>query len=319
MATELIVCPRCGASPSSAPDAQGQYTCVYCGSRFRTQTQFAARPVHVSPPAHAPVARPVAAKKSSGAATALAVIGGLVLLCAAGGVLAVFQNHAEHGGNGSAPATPAATATTGDVPASAADPGAAEPAASATFEAQSRASGYQSSFYVLGFVKNTSPFTIEKPKVTVVLRDANGKELATRDGYAEGEVLLPQASAPVKVLVSDPPKYGRMTFEVVARKASYLPEASSGLRLEILEAPHSTGGSSWEVTGKVFNDGKLPSRFVSILALAFDAKDQLIGLDSTFVDGEAIAPAASARFRAMPLYDTPPHHFKYVVAGRVER
>ncbi|MET0790116.1 MAG: FxLYD domain-containing protein, partial [Polyangiaceae bacterium] len=194
----------------------------------------------------------------------------------------------------------------------------AEVPASASFEAQSRASGYQTSFYVLGFVKNTSPFTIDKPKVTAVLRDATGKEVATRDGYAEGEVLLPQASAPVKVLVSDPPKHERITFEGVATKASYLPEDSAGLRFEILEAPHSTG-SGWEVTGKVFNEGKQASRFVNILVLAFDAKEQLVGLDSTYVDGEAIAPGASARFRAMPLYDAPPHHFKYLVSGRAQK
>jgi hypothetical protein len=88
------------------------------------------------------------------------------------------------------------------------------------------------------------------------------------------------------------------------------------LRLEVLEAPHVTFGSSWELTGKVFNDGKLTARFVNIQVRAFDAKNTLIGLDSTYVDGEAIAPGSSARFHAMPLYEAAPHHFAYLVSGR---
>ena len=69
----------------------------------------------------------------------------------------------------------------------------------------------------------------------------------------------------------------------------------------------------------MFNEGKQASRFVNILVMAFDAKEHLIGLDSTYVDGEAIAPGASARFRAMPLYDAPPHHFKYSFSGRAQK
>ncbi|MET0791358.1 MAG: hypothetical protein ABW061_07525, partial [Polyangiaceae bacterium] len=76
MATELIVCPRCGASPNAPPDAQGQYLCAYCGSRFRTHAAFVAPPVHASPPAHpSPAQRVTPQKKSSSAATVLAAIG----------------------------------------------------------------------------------------------------------------------------------------------------------------------------------------------------------------------------------------------------
>ncbi len=306
--TELIACPRCGASPSAAPDARGQYVCAYCGSHYHAQLPFAAQPALVSSQL-----QPLSRKKSAAVSRGLAALGALLLLFAVGGLLAVFQNRTSSR-NENSDVSPA-SANDGSLASS----GASEQPASATFEAHGHASGYQSSFYVLGFVKNTSPFTIDKPKVTAVLFDEAGKELATRDGYAEGEVLASQASAPVKILVSDPPKYARIGFEVVARKASYLPEDSAGLRLEILEAPHSTGGGSWELTGKVFNEGKLASRFVNILVLALDAKERLLGLDSTFVDGESIAPGASARFRAMPLYDAPPNHFKYVVSGRAQR
>jgi hypothetical protein len=246
----------------------------------------------------------------------LAAAGVLVLLCVAGGALAWFRV-AQNGTAPTSAAAPRAPATSEAVlglPAQAPPP---EAPASATFDEQSRIPGYQSSFYVLGFVTNTSPFSLEKPKITAVLLDKSGKEQATRDGFAESDVLAPQAIAPIKILISDPPAHSSIKFEVVARKASYFPEAAAGLRLEVLEAPHATFGSSWEVTGKVVNGGSRGARFVNIQVQAFDAASHLIGLDSTYVDGEAIAPGASGRFRAMPLYEKPPHHFKYTVSGQV--
>ena len=240
-----------------------------------------------------------------------------------GGLVALLQNEpmADTGtaARSKPPGTPTATSE-GLIAAPAPAPAPApEVPASATFEAHSHVSGYQSSFYVLGYVKNTSPFTIDKPKVTAVLLDKAGKELATRDGYTESDALVSQASAPIKILISDPPTHDHLAFEVVAKKASYIPEEAPGLRLDILEAPHQTSGNSWEVSGKVFNGGALAARFVSIQVLAFDANSRLVGLDSTYADGESVAAGASGRFRAMPLYDAAPHHFKYVVSGRPQK
>ena len=315
MVTELIVCPRCGASPSAPADAQGQYVCGYCGARYLTR-QPVARPVHVSPPVHAPPPlRPTPIKQTSPAAVALAVMGGLVVLGVVGGAGALLTRDATPdaaGGGSPARPTPAKNATLLLAPTAAAP----DVPATATFAAESNVSGYQKSFYVLGFVTNTSPFTIDKPKVTAVLLDKAGKEVATRDGYAESDALASHQTAPIKLLVSDPPAYDSIKFEIIAKKASYIAEEATGLRLEIGEAPHQTFGTSWEVTGKVFNDGKQAARFVQIQVLAFNAAGKLVGLDSTYVDGEAVAPGASGRFRAIPLYDAAPHHFKFAVSGR---
>jgi hypothetical protein len=257
--------------------------------------------------------------KKSNVGVVLGVVAGLVLLIAAAGAVAWLRSEP--------PATPARLATTDPVlpPAKngavvvAPAPVVSEVPASATFRLESRVSGYQSSFYLLGFVTNTSPFTIDKPKLTAVLVDKSGKELGTRDGYADSDALPPKATAPVKLLVSDPPAHDHFNVEVVAKKASYIPEAAGNLRLEVLEKPHSTFASTWEVTGKVFNDGKQGARFVKIDVLAFDATDKLVGLDYAYVDGERLAAGASGRFRVMPLYDAAPHHFKFEVSGRPDK
>jgi len=261
---------------------------------------------------HAPQRVPT--KKTSRAGLVLAIIGGLVILFAFGALAALIP-HRYSGTSGGAGAS-----GTGDQGLyGTAAPSTPEVPASATFDVHSRISGYQSSFYVLGFVKNTSPFPIDKPKVTAVLLDKSGKELTSRDGYAEGDVLAPQATAPIKVLISDPPAFDHLSYEVVPAKATYFPEKAAGLRLEILEAPHVTSGSGWEVTGKVFNGGTQTARFVNVLVLAFDTNNHLIGLDSTYADGESLAAGASARFRAMPLYDAAPHHFQYLVSGQAKK
>lgn len=313
LATELIVCPRCGANPTAAPDVYGQYVCGYCGARFRTQQPVApvARPVHVPPPARPAAAPP---KKTNVAVVVGAAAGFVVLGGAAAGAIAWQSAGVEKG----AAALAAPQSTPGNNGALAVSAATAEPEvpATASFQLESRAAGYKKSFYALGFVTNTSPFTIDKPKITAVLLDKAGKELATRDGYGECDSLAAHATAPVKVLVNEPPAFDELRFEVVAKKADYVPEPATDLRLEVLEKPHPTFGTSWEVTGKVFNEGKEQARFVKIDVLAFDAQNKLIGLDFTYVDGEALAAGASGRFRALPLYDSAPHHFKLEVSGR---
>jgi hypothetical protein len=280
--------------------------CVYCGSRFLTRQPR---------PAPLPVATPVAAppRKSGNAGVVVALVGGLAILMALGGAAALWSNSQPPT---AAPVTPPNPNATQTLEVAAPPP---EAPASATFSADSRIPGYQTSFYVLGFVKNTSPFIIDKPKVTAVLLDKSGKEVATRDGYAEADNVAPDTTVPIKVLISEPPAHDRIRFEVVVTKASYVPAQVDGLRLEMLGQPHATFGSSWEVAGKVHNDGKQPARFVKILVLGFDPQNKLCGIDTTYADGQTLAPGSAARFRAMPLYDTAPHHFQFSVSGQVAK
>jgi hypothetical protein len=241
------------------------------------------------------------------------VVAGLVVASLIAGIAAVIAGRAgtpqgEHFG----PSNPTVSSDLLGKPAATVQ----DAPATATFKFESRASGYQSSFYVLGFVTNTSAFAIDKPKVTAVLHDQSKKEIGTRDGYAEAETLEPNATAPIKLLVSDPPPFRDLSFEVVAVKASYHTASASGLTLEVLQPPHQVLGS-WEVSGKVHNGGGQAARFVNVRALAFDAAGHLVGLDTTYADGQSLAAGADARFRITPLYDAPPHHFQYSVYAQL--
>ena len=186
----------------------------------------------------------------------------------------------------------------------------------AKFEFQNRIPGYQTSFYVLGFVTNTSPFAVDKPKVTAVLHGANGAEVGTADGFADADWLEAGAKSPVKVLVQNPPAFQEMTFEVVASRASAHTPAAEALRVDVLQAPHEVMGS-WEVTGKIHNGGQSAARFVNVRVLAYDAAGRLVGLDNTYADGQSLPAGADARFRITPLYDKAPQRFEYFVSAQL--
>ena len=188
-----------------------------------------------------------------------------------------------------------------------------EPPASARFEFQSKASGHEASFYVLGWVTNTSPFAIDRPKVVAVLVDAAGKEVGTRQGFSSANDLGPGEKSAIKVLITDPPEYAELRYEVVARKASYRTPRAASLRVEPVKPARASFGNAWDVSGKVFNDGTEPAKFVRVTVLAYDGQGGLIGVNETYADRatEGLAPGAAARFTA-------PHSFPGITPARFE-
>lgn len=164
----------------------------------------------------------------------------------------------------------------------------------ATFEPEHRRSGGGTNFYVYGWVTHDAPYTIDKPKINAVLLDASGKELRTDFGYAE-DLIAPGQRVPAMVLVMDPPKHDKIQYEVVARKASYIPPKVEGLRLEHGEVMKEQYSGA-RVQGKVFNDGTGPARFVKVTVHGYDAAGKLLGFDYTYADTEVLDAGGSARF-----------------------
>jgi hypothetical protein len=193
-----------------------------------------------------------------------------------------------------------------------------EAPASASFEFHRNQTGYQTSFYALGVVTNTSPFVIDKPKVIAVLLDAAGKELSTDFGFAERDVLGPNESSPIKILIQDPPEHASVRYEVVPRKASYIPKLAEGLRVEPSEPrPAKYGDNRWDLEGKVFNEGTLGAKFVEIEIQALDKDGKLVGVGSTFADGEVLTPGGSARYSNNFATAEAVDHFEFSVSGRI--
>jgi hypothetical protein len=304
--TEAIVCPTCRAADTSRPDPHGVHTCVYCGARYRLT-------------AHVPVAVKAQAAAAPTKKKNLAILAGLIVLLAAaiGARFALRVSAREPARIRSVQRDPAAPSVRNPIaiatPAPDAPP---EAPAAATFEFHSRASAYQTSYYVLGWVTNTSAVAIDRPKVVAVLLDAAGKEVGTAQGFPAPNDLGPGDRVPIKILVNKPPPHAELRYEVSVRKASYRSPRVAGLRVEPVTPTRAAFGSSWDVNGKVFHEGKEPAKFVRVTILALDKDGRLIGLNEGFAQGatEILQPGQSARFNVLSAFaDTTPARFEFQV------
>lgn len=251
-------------------------------------------------------------------------IGGVVVMSIVTGiVIFLLAPSGEPASQTAAGSSPPAVPTAPNPSVSVPTPSSAETpdaAATADFTFDGTRPGYQTSFYALGWVKNTSPFPIRKPAVTAVLQDADGKEVGTHRGYAEADVLEPGQRAPISLLVKDPATHESMDFEVAPKKATYVPEVVDGLQLEPTDAARASFGDRWVLSGKVHHKGDKPAKFVRILALGFDGNDKLLGVFFTFADAEVLQPGASTRFRiSSASFAEKPSRFEYSVSGRVAK
>jgi hypothetical protein len=314
MPTEVLACPSCRAPGPMGPDAHGEYRCIYCGTRFRHSP---AAPAPSFPPGSGPVVH-VAPNKSS--AGVVLIASGVLVLAGAGaafflvlapGEVTVGQSSPTQARAAAVPAIAPVPAPTHTPPTTISAPVPELPTpepqvpASASFDFHRLQSGYKTSFYSLGFVTNTSPFVIGKPKVIAVLLDAQGKELGTDFGFAERDVLAPNEHASIR-------------YEIIAREASYLPTRAEGLRIEPMPArPAQFGKDTWELEGKVHNEGSQSARFVSIEIQALDVNGKLVGLATTYADSEVLAPGGMARYSTQLMLADKADHFEFALNNQV--
>ncbi|KIG19261.1 hypothetical protein DB30_03817 [Enhygromyxa salina] len=334
MSTEALVCPSCRAPGASGPNANDEYFCRYCETQFRRTPTPAAGPAVVNVNVNGPTQQKPATALVLGLVTVLLGVG------LAGGVF-LMGWRAKPSASNSASASASAPGARSKpvavaVPASSEDPAEVAPRSSvvapapvaatpepeilatASFDFHRIQTGYQTSFYALGVVTNTSPFPIDKPKVIAVLLDEAGTELTTDFGYAERDVLGPDESSPIKILVQDPPAHASVRYEVVPRKASYIPKLVEGLRVEPgTPRPAKYGDNRWELEGKVFNEGTLGAKFVEIEIQALDKDGKLVGVGSTFADGEVLTPGGSARYSNNFATAEAVDHFEFSVTGKI--
>jgi hypothetical protein len=265
----------------------------------------------------------------SGSAAAVLIAVGLVILVAAGTAFFVLlapesspSVKADSSTREAVAVQPDASSHTPPATISAPVPTIAAPEpqqqASATFEFQRKQSGYQTSFYVLGFVTNTSPFVIGHPKVIAVLLDAQGQEVGTDFGFAERHVLAPNERSPIKILISEPPEHASIRYELVVSEANYIPPQAEGLRIEpMTPRPAKYSEDAWELEGKVHNDGPHSAKFVSIEIQALDAEGELVGLETTYADAEVLAPGAMARYSTQVTLADKADHFEFAIGSRI--
>jgi hypothetical protein len=312
--TELR-CPSCGAPDRTTADAQGMRTCPFCSARYHVN----AGP-HSVPPVQAAAPIPVSAfasprfippQKSQAPFFAGVIFAIVAVMAIAGAIVGVAVTTRSR----PSAAHVSSTRATGSATFPATEDGTGAKA-TATFTAHRIVTTLTTAKYVLGVAQNTSPFTIDKPEIVVVMKDAAGKELKTDHGYAERDSLAAGESSPVSILLMNPPAFASVSYEITARKATYVSPPALGLRLEALPPEVTTFGS--EFKGKVFNDGNAAARFVRIEVVGFDASDKILGLGFGYAIGERLEPHTSARYDLPAIrFPSKPARFDVTVSGGV--
>lgn len=313
-----MACPNCGAPQASGLVAGSMVRCQYCQVEFKV----GAPPAKLAPARRSSPARLVVVTalivSALGVALWLRAAGPAALGAterqarAAAGTEAAAVNVELGSVTGAGEAAPAVQVVT---PAPALREKAVVPA-TAEFTFHRTRAGYQKSVYVLGEVKNTSPFPIAKPEVISVMLDAKGQELGTDSGYGARDYMMPGETAYVSALIQDAPAFKSLRFEVVARRASYRPKFAEGLELQPAETKVKNG--RYTFSGKVKNKGSTRARFLSVQVVGLDAEGKMLGLTQTYAKTDGLAPGASARYATLPVaYDSPPAKFATSVTGRV--
>ncbi len=309
MSTSSIRCPACGAADPSPADGDGVHACAYCGSRYRMGLAGQAQVLSRSPQGNAKLILVLV-----GLLGAFGVVAGVFLASQGGEQTPVDPVRAIRVVERELQAPPS-NQTLALTPAAVAEPP-AEVAATAEFvEHHRKLSG--GALWVYGVVTNTSPFLVDKVEVIGVLKDAEGEELGTENGYAARDVLAPGASSPVVILLQGPPEFASITWEIDTDKASYVPKMVSGLRVEAgSPAPNSWGG--WETEGRVHNDGDQPAEFVKVELQGWSEDGRLLGLGDAYAKGDVLQPGESARFKHVGVqFDEKPARFELYVEGRL--
>lgn len=315
MPTEALTCPTCGANDSSRADAHGLHTCVYCGVRYRITGGL---------PVAMPTAMPIAKRRAmvvTGIVGAATIIGVLVLVTAKGDrepprsapqpaapITVVATPIASPAGASGTPVVVEAPPVVVEAP----EP---EAPARARFEMHHRRPSSGTTFYATGQVINESPYAIDKPKITAVMKDAAGAEVATAHGYAD-DALGPGATDAAEVLVMNPPAFATIDFEIAPRKSTYFPGRVEGLRVEPGPIEPASFGAGFKASGKVVHGGTAAARFVHVRAIAFDAGGKILGVDDTYADAEVLQPGATARFDLpMQAFSEKPTKWEFTVNG----
>lgn len=134
--------------------------------------------------------------------------------------------------------------------------------------------------YFIGLYHNTGEATIDLPRAELTLWGHDGQKLATATGFTGRHQLLAGEATPLKVLFTKAPSYARMTAQVSPKRELY-PRHRPRLELGDIRLGRDRY-AGYRVTGTVHNRGSADVQYVQLIALLYDAQEQLVGLDSRF-------------------------------------
>jgi hypothetical protein len=151
-------------------------------------------------------------------------------------------------------------------------------------------------FWLTTYV-NAGENPIDKPAVVVSLFDESGARTGEQAGWAERDVLEPGESAPVLVMVGQPPRYARA--EVVPREPT--PPRYPSTQMPVVVTEHTVQpqafGNRRSVVGTVKNERDGALKFVKIVAVGRDATGKIVSYATSFATKKVLGPGEESGFK----------------------
>jgi len=153
--------------------------------------------------------------------------------------------------------------------------------------------------WFFGEVRNDGDQPRESIELRVNLLDADGKEIASKTGFASMSYLKPGEISPFSVLFTKDDgaaPFARYALEARSSKANFRP-GYTYRDLSVLPEPQARQDQYGfiKVSGRVRNDGDQAAKFVQVFAVFYDMAGQVVGTASGYAETDNDAPLAAGK------------------------
>ena len=146
-------------------------------------------------------------------------------------------------------------------------------------------------------VRNANDYLVERVRAIVVLRDEEGKAIASQMAYARLDLLAAGETASVMVVFFlANPDFAIHEIRVDARKADYMVELLHPT-LEIVDPSGRVGEwVPYEVLGTVHNAGDLDAESVTLAVTCYDTQKRIVAVGTGRAEDRTIPAGGSSGF-----------------------
>ncbi|HUW94754.1 MAG TPA: hypothetical protein VMW58_03135 [Anaerolineae bacterium] len=146
-------------------------------------------------------------------------------------------------------------------------------------------------------VENANDYPVESVSATVVLRDEEGRAVASQSAYARLDLLEAGDVAPVLVVFFlAHPDFATHDLEIDAQRADYLAQLLHPA-LEVVDLSGRIGEwVPYEVLGQVHNAGPLDAQSVTLSVTCYDADEQIVAIGTGRPTDRVILAHGSSEF-----------------------
>jgi DNA-directed RNA polymerase subunit RPC12/RpoP len=145
-------------------------------------------------------------------------------------------------------------------------------------------------------IKNISSNPVSRSRVVVSLFDEDDKRIEEQSGWSIKEVLQPNETSVVLVLVAKPPKQmATFEFSANASKLNFL--LKNQVAMEVVDFVVNQNNERYEIVGDVKNPNAFTVNYTKVVAVALDVDGKPIGLAHQFSTKKTLLAGEGSGFK----------------------